>query len=152
MKGFDRHAPQPPHVRTAKESDDAAIVTLWQACDLTRPWNDPWLDLARRRTVSPGGLWVIDGRDAAAGLRGAVMAGYDGHRGSLNYLALAPSHRGQGLGRALVTHAVRWLQARGVPKLNLQVREGNEAALAFYGRLGFVEDAVSCLSLRLVED
>ncbi len=80
------------------------------------------------------------------------MIGYDGHRGWMNYLAVDPEHQGHGIGRALVEYAEAVLRAAGCPKLNLQVREGNDAALAFYGSLGFETDAAVSLGKRLIDD
>lgn len=69
---------------------------------------------------------------------GSIMHGYDGHRGWLWGVAVAPSHRGRGLGAALVRAAEAALAARGCAKINLQVRQGNAAVTTFYERLGYV--------------
>ena len=65
------------------------------------------------------------------------MGGYDGHRGWLYAVAVDPRMRQRGIGRALVEHACAELAARGCCKVNLQVRNGNEAAARFYESLGF---------------
>jgi ribosomal protein S18 acetylase RimI-like enzyme len=83
---------------------------------------------------------------------GSVMAGYDGHRGWINYLAVAPARRGEGLGRALMSAAEARLCAVGCPKINLQVRNTNTDALAFYERLGFAVDAAISMGKRLESD
>jgi len=83
---------------------------------------------------------------------GTAMGGYDGHRGWVNYLAVAPELRGKGLGRKLMATLESLLTARGCPKLNLQVRAGNEAAIGFYTRLGYKQDEVVSLGKRLIED
>jgi ribosomal protein S18 acetylase RimI-like enzyme len=80
------------------------------------------------------------------------MAGYDGHRGWVNYLAVTPSHRGRGLARALMTEVERLLGDAGCPKVNLQVRTTNEAALGFYERLGYKRDDAISLGRRLEHD
>ena len=74
-------------------------------------------------------------------LIGAVLAGTDGRRGYLQHLAVAPSHRGQGLGRALAERAVEALRAVGVAKCHLMVREENAQARAFWEHLGWSERA-----------
>ena len=88
-------------------------------------------------------------------LVGVVMVGYDGHRGSLNYLAVEPDSWGRGLGSALMDSAEELLLARGCPKINLQVRAANTEVIAFYERRGYVLEgpghAVN-LGRRLVED
>jgi ribosomal protein S18 acetylase RimI-like enzyme len=82
----------------------------------------------------------------------SVMAGYEGHRGWVNYLAVAPAFRGRGFGRAMMQHVERALTERGCPKLNLQVRKSNGEAIAFYRHLGYVEDKSVSLGKRLIAD
>jgi ribosomal protein S18 acetylase RimI-like enzyme len=130
-------------------ADEAAVVALWEACGLTRPWNDPRKDIARKLTVQPE-LFLVGVTDGA--VMASVMAGYEGHRGWMNYLAVAPRFRGRGLGRALVEHVERLLHERGCPKVNLQVRATNPAAVAFYRRLGYVQDESISLGKRLIVD
>lgn len=122
--------------------DRAAAVALWQACGLTRPWNDPAADFDR--ALAGEGSAVLGLCDGGA-LVGTVMVGEDGHRGWLYYLAVAPGHRGRGLARALVAAAEDWLRARGVPKVQLMVRDGNDAA-GLYATLGYEPAAVTVLA------
>ncbi len=125
------------------------MIALWQRCGLTKPWNDPQRDIARKLTVQPE-LFVVAERDAR--LVGVVMAGFDGHRGWVNYLAVEPDQRGRGIGRALMTHCEQALKQMGCPKLNLQVRESNTDVLAFYRALGYDVDSVVSLGKRLIAD
>jgi ribosomal protein S18 acetylase RimI-like enzyme len=80
------------------------------------------------------------------------MAGYDGHRGWVNYLAVAPEYRSRGYGRQLMRHVEEQLTARGCPKLNIQVRSANKEVLEFYSRIGYATDDVVSLGKRLIED
>jgi ribosomal protein S18 acetylase RimI-like enzyme len=137
-------------IRAFREGDADAVVALWEACGLTRPWNDPRRDIARKSTVQPE-LFRVAVDDTGA-VVGSVMAGYDGHRGWINYLGVLPSHRGAGLGRALMAEAEALLAELGCPKVNLQVREGNDDALAFYAALGYAPDAAVSLGRRLIPD
>lgn len=140
-------------IRAFQASDEAAVISLWTACDLVRPWNDPRKDILRKLGEQPEMFLVgeiVGGKGAE--LVASVMAGYDGHRGWLNYLAVAPEHQKGGFGRQLVAEAERLLLARGCPKLNLQVRSTNAAVLAFYARLGFTQDDVVSLGKRLIPD
>jgi ribosomal protein S18 acetylase RimI-like enzyme len=124
---------QPPHspaIRPATPIDADKIVALWQACDLTRPWNDPHRDFAL--AVAGSRSTVLLTENGA----GSVMVGFDGHRGWIYYLAVATDARRRGLGRALMSAAEAWLREQGAPKLQLMVREGNADALAFYAALG----------------
>lgn len=117
------------------------MIALWEACGLTRPWNDPQRDFAL--ALETGGSTVLVVREDDA-LAGSVMVGFDGHRGWVYYLAVSPEHRRKGLGRTLMAAAEAWLRERGAPKIQLMVREGNEAA-AFYEALGMERQKVVTL-------
>jgi len=136
-------------IRPYEESDEDAVVALWKACGLTRPWNDPHKDIARKLAVQREWFLVgtLEGRVVAS-----VMAGYEGHRGWVNYLAVAPVARMRGAGRALMAEVERLLLAAGCPKINLQIRSDNAAVIEFYRRLGYGNDEVVSFGKRLVED
>jgi ribosomal protein S18 acetylase RimI-like enzyme len=136
-------------IRPFIESDEAAVIALWQECGLTRPWNDPHKDIARKLRVQRE-LFLVATEDDR--LIGSVMAGYEGHRGWVNYLAVSPPGRGRGLGRELMAHVEALLLERGCPKINLMVRAGNDSVLAFYRRIGYLDDAAVPLGKRLIPD
>lgn len=136
-------------IRTFHAADESAVVALWDECRLTRPWNDPHQDIARKVLVQPE-LFLVGVTDGA--VMASVMAGYEGHRGWMNYLAVAPRFRGRGFGRILVEHVERALLERGCPKVNLQVRASNPEAVAFYRRLGYARDESISLGKRLIID
>jgi len=125
------------------------VIALWRACDLVRPWNDPHKDIARKLRVNRE--WFLVGEKDGR-VVGCVMAGYEGHRGWINYLAVEPGLRRGGLGRALMAEAEQLLRAAGCPKINLQVRTANAEVVAFYRRLGFAVDDVVSLGKRLEAD
>lgn len=136
-------------IRPFASVDEAAVLALWQACGLVKPQNNPRKDIARKLRVNPEWFLVAE---SGGRIVGAVMAGYEGHRGWINYLAVDPAHRRAGLGRALMAEAERVLRAAGCPKINLQVRPENRDVVAFYEAIGFsVEGAVS-LGKRLEVD
>ena len=137
------------HIRPFEAADEAAVVALWQRCNLTRPWNDPNKDVARKLDVQRE-LFLV-GVEAGA-IVAAVMAGYDGHRGSVNYLAVDPQHRRRGFGRALMQRVEALLAERGCPKINLMIRSSNADVITFYGRLGYKPDEVIALGKRLIAD
>ena len=124
----------------------AQIVALWDACRLTRPWNDPVADL--RLAVEGAASAVLVGR-VGERLVATVMVGHDGHRGAVYYVAVASEAQRDGTGRAMMAAAEAWLKARGVPKLNLMVRRENRAVAGFYAALGYAEEDVVVLSKRL---
>ena len=128
-------------IRPFSEADEPALIEVWRRCNLVVPWNVPHDDVQRKLQVQRD-LYlvaVLDGRIA-----GTVMAGYDGHRGWINYLAVDPDCQRQGLGRQLMAAAEAGLRALGCPKINLQVRRANANVVGFYERIGFVvEDRIS---------
>jgi len=136
-------------IRSFQPADAEAAIALWERCGLTRPWNDPRKDIARKLRVQPELFLVgeIDGRIVAT-----AMAGYEGHRGWVNYLAIEPAAQRSGLGRALMTEIERSLLDRGCPKLNVQVRATNASAVEFYRSLGYALDDVVSLGKRLEPD
>lgn len=137
-------------IRPFADADERAVVELWARCGLVRPSNDPGKDIARKRRVQPELFLVAAAADGA--IAGSVMAGCEGHRGWINYLAVDPAHRRHGIGRALMREAEAALVRLGCPKINLQIRSDNRDAIAFYQRIGFAEDAVVSLGKRLERD
>ena len=136
-------------IRSFSAEDTEAVIALWEACGLTRPWNDPRKDIERKLSTQPELFLVleVDGRVA-----GTAMCGYDGHRGWVHYLAVSPDQRGGGHGRDLMATAEHLLAERGCPKINLMVRTGNETVIDFYESLGYGVDEVALMSKRLIAD
>ncbi|MCC2975376.1 GNAT family acetyltransferase [Sphingomonas sp. PL-96] len=130
----------------AQLGDAAAVIALWQATALTRPWNDPAADFARALAAADAAVLVVRDGDS---ILGSVMVGDDGHRGWVYYLAVAPDRQRRGLGRALMGAAEDWLRARNCPKIQLMVRAGNAEALGFYAALGLEQQDVVTLGRRL---
>ena len=116
------------------DRDVAGVVALWQACGLTRPWNDPASDIALARKGS--NATVLIGHDDG-GIVATVLVGHDGHRGWVYYLAVSPNHRHKGYGRIMMEAAERWLRERGIEKLQLLVRPDNTGVKDFYQSLGY---------------
>lgn len=134
-------------IRPLVDSDVEAVVGLWRNAGLTRPWNDPREDIRRARAVWPDLLLVaVDGDEVV----GSVMAGYDGHRGWLYYLA--SSRSGEGIGRSLVAEAETRLVALGCPKVMLMVRPDNGAVLDYYDAIGYVREGTAVTGKRLIPD
>ncbi|MCB2413305.1 GNAT family acetyltransferase [Demequina sp. TTPB684] len=125
-------------IRPFSSVDEAAVSALWaQAFPGDPARNEPRGFIARKRTRDSDLFWVAE---ADGEVVGAVVAGYDGVRGWLYHLAVAPGLQGRGIGRALAEHAVAALRELGCMKVNLQVRRGNDAVRGFYESLGWVED------------
>lgn len=136
-------------VRQFKAQDTDQVVALWQECELTRPWNNPLLDIERKQQQDDS-LFLVGELDNH--LIASVMGGYDGHRGWMYYLAVSPKHQRCGYARELISHLEQKLIALGCPKLNLQIRSDNIAVQEFYHEIGFTEDATVSMGKRLIPD
>jgi ribosomal protein S18 acetylase RimI-like enzyme len=136
-------------IRPFEPGDETSVVQLWTDCGLVVPWNDPHRDIQRKLNVQPEMFLVAcaDGEIVAT-----VMAGYDGHRGWINYLAVHPKHQRTGIGKRMMDEAEIRLRAAGCPKINLQVRSTNTNVIEFYKRIGFKVDDVVSLGKRLQPD
>lgn len=133
-------------VRPYQDPNQTQVIELWRACGLVMPWNDPKQDIQLKLQMQPD-LFLVGLVDTQ--LISTVMAGYEGHRGWLNYLAVAPTYQRQGIGRRMVEAATTRLKAMNCPKINLQIRTSNPTAIEFYQRLGFKLDEVVSMGKRL---
>lgn len=136
-------------IAEAVPSDMDCVIALWEACGLTRPWNDPRDDFSLALTSAD--CTVLVGREDGR-LVASIMVGFDGHRGWVYYLAVEPMEQRRGHGRQMMAAAEAWLKLRKAPKLNLMVREENSAALAFYDRLGLEAQPLVVLGKFLTDD
>lgn len=136
-------------IRPYEAADEEAVIDLWKRCGLVTRQNHPRTDIQRKLADSPK-LFLVGalGTEVVA----TVMAGYEGHRGWINYLAVAPPWQKTGYGRQIMERAEALLRELGCPKINLQVRSTNQQVIEFYHRLGFSFDDVRSLGKRLVTD
>ncbi|HWI84719.1 MAG TPA: GNAT family acetyltransferase [Sphingomonas sp.] len=132
---------------SVEEAESA--ITLWDEADLLQLWNDPRADIAAALACPTSTILAArdDGRVVAT-----VMAGYDGHRGWFYYLAVAASHRGTGLGRAIIEAAEDWLRAQGAGVIRLMIRTENAHVAGFYRALGYEQSDLMVMGKRFGED
>ncbi len=136
-------------IRAYADGDEDAVVELWAEAGVAVPWNDPRKDIARKLADGADELLVaVEGER----VMGTAMAGYDGHRGWIYYLAVRADRRNQGIGRRLVAACEVILAGRGCPKVNLMVRADNPEAVGFYARVGYEASDVVTLGKRLEPD
>lgn len=133
-------------IRSFQDQERREVIELWRKCGLIVPANDPQKDIDCKMQMGSE-LFLV-------GLRhnkvvAAIMGGYEGHRGWINYLAVDPLWRGKGYGRSMVEAVESRLLEKGCPKVNLQVRSSNTKVLDFYQRLGYQCDDVVSLGKRL---
>ena len=136
-------------IRSFQHDDEEAVVRLWTDCGLVVPWNNPNHDIACKLKVQAELFLVACSTDQ---IIATVMAGYDGHRGWINYLAVHPKHQRTGIGKRMMEEAENRLRAAGCPKINLQVRSANTKVIDFYKSIGFAVDDVVSLGKRLESD
>jgi len=137
------------HIRPYRTDDEAAVIELWRACGLVVPHNDPRKDIQRKLRVNPE--WFLVG-ERDAGIVSTCMVGYEGHRGWINYLAVAPNQRRRKIAARMMAEAEKILREAGCPKINLQIRATNLTVIAFYESLGFKTDTVASMGKRLEHD
>ncbi len=132
-------------IRIYEQDDQAQVVALWQECHLVVPWNNPLKDIGRKLNNSAECFLVglLKGQIVST-----IMYGYDGHRGSVNYLAVSPNHRNMGLGEQMMNAAQNQLISLGCPKINLMVRDTNLDVIKFYESIGYKSEAVVVLGKR----
>lgn len=134
-------------MRHAVLDDGDAVIALWEACGLTRPWNDAAADFNRAVGGMTSAILLLENE---GDLVAAVMVGDDGHRGWVYYLAVAPDSRKRGLGRKMMDAAEQWLRERNAPKIQLMVRDDNEQAIGFYKALGYDVQPVVTMGRKLI--
>lgn len=146
-------------IRAYEEQDRNSVINLWRECGLVAPQNDPDKDIDRKLKVDAD-LFLVGVEDVGMETDGegsevviaSVMGGYEGHRGWINYLAVSPAHQRKGYGQTIMKAVELRIQAKGCPKINMQIRKTNQAVIAFYAALGYSEDNAVGLGKRLEKD
>lgn len=136
-------------IRTFSSGDEPDVIDLWRQCGLIVPWNNPETDIQRKLSTSPDLFYVglLDDE-----LIASCMAGYDGHRGWIYFLAVKRACQRKGFASMLVDHAESELIKLGCPKVELMVRKTNQNVISFYQSAGYDIDPVMVLSKRLIQD
>lgn len=129
-------------IETYKDDHFAGVAALWQQVfPQDAPWNTAAVAIPEKISVQPD-LFLVASQGSQ--IVGSVMAGYDGHRGWINRIAVLPSHRGLGLGTQLLAAAEARLAALGCIKINLQVMTDNAGVVEFYRKAGYaIEPRIS---------
>lgn len=127
--------------------DRAEVVGLWQLVFAgDPPWNDP-TKMLDQRGARDRELFLVARVEQS--LVATVVGGYDGVRGWMYHVATHPNFRRLGIARLLIQELEMRLARLGCVKLNLQVRQGNDAVVAFYERLGYVTEPRVSLGKKL---
>ncbi len=136
-------------IRQYHPDDQEDVIQLWRDCDLVAPQNNPAHDIERKLEVNPEWFLVGQLNDR---IIATCMAGYEGHRGWINYLAVSPVHRRKGFAATIMKQAEKLLKDAGCPKINLQIRTSNKDVIEFYKAIDFKIDDVVSMGKRLVQD
>ena len=136
-------------IREYSEDDRDEVIALWTECGLTVPHNNPARDIERKLRVDRD-LFLVG--ESGGEIVATVMGGYEGHRGWINYLAVKPTTQRRGYGQAMMEVVEKLIEAKGCPKINLQIRSSNADVIAFYRAIGYLEDSVVSLGKRLQHD
>lgn len=136
-------------IRVFRQEDFEEVITLWERCDLLRPWNDPEMDI-ERKLQHDADLFLV--AEVGGEVVASLMGGYDGHRGSAYYLGVHPEFRGRGIANALLSRLEKKLIARGCPKIQIMVREENDLVIGMYERLEYEQQDIVMLGKRLIVD
>jgi ribosomal protein S18 acetylase RimI-like enzyme len=134
-------------IRRFREKDKHEVTDLWlKVFPDDPPWSEPGAVIRRKLAIQSDLFWVgsYQGKIVAT-----VLAGYDGHRGWIYHLAVAPGHRRKGFARKIMVAAETRLKALGCPKINLQVRDSNEAVVRFYQGIGYATEERISMGKRL---
>lgn len=137
-----------PRIREYADSDEDAVLALWEAAGIGRPWLDLRAEIAQKLKRDRELFLVAEDAETRA-LVGAVMGAYDGRRGWVYHLAVQPDRQRQGLGRDLMAALEEAMLAAGVRKVNLQVRADNPRVVAFYEKLGYQDERLTSMGKRL---
>jgi ribosomal-protein-alanine N-acetyltransferase len=123
-------------VRPFAEHDVAAILTIQRQCPQAAQWREE--DYLQLAGDSAGTILVAEIEFAnRSEVAGFVAFHQVMDEAELRNLAVHPTHRRIGTGRALLEGGIRKLQTSGARRLFLEVRASNHPALAFYASAGF---------------
>ena len=137
------------NIRSLRSEDIEKVISLWAECGLVVSWNDPRKDFQRKLDHGRDQFLVCELNDE---IIASAMYAYDGHRGSVNYLAVLPEFQSKGIGLQLMNDIENRLTRQGCPKINILVRHSNVGVIKFYEALGYKTDPVVCVSKRLIAD
>jgi ribosomal protein S18 acetylase RimI-like enzyme len=136
-------------IRTYRNSDEAHVINLWEKCKLVVPWNDPKKDIQRKLSERPD-LFFVGLLENL--LIASCMAGFDGHRGWVYYVAVHPKHRRKGFATKLMEIAEEKLKEIGCPKIQLMVRESNLRVIEFYKNISYKIDPLVTMGKTLIDN
>ena len=73
------------------------------------------------------------------------------HKADIVAMYVLPEYARQGIGRALLDHAIAYARAAGIEQLTLTVTQGNAAARELYAAVGFVSFGIEPRAIKVVD-
>ena len=137
------------NIRTYQHTDMEDVIHIWKECGLIRSWNNPKLDIQRKVKTQKDLFFVAE---LSNKIIATAMFGYDGHRGSVYYLAIDPIHQNKGLGKLLMDNIEKKLKEIGCPKINIFIRSSNINVKNFYKSIFYDEQDCLTYGKRLIPD
>ena len=119
-------------IRSCRIAECPAVLALWQRAGAIPSPTDSLAELEQLIAHQDDGLLVAVEDGAVVG---SVIGGWDGWRGNIYRLAVAPEARRHGLARRLVDEAVRVLRARGARRFSALVERHEAHAVGFWDSL-----------------
>ena len=124
-------------VREACRKDCPAVLDLWRHAE-AMPSSTDRLEELERLVAEDRGLFLVaevDGR-----LVGSIIGGWDGWRGNMYRLAVAPEYRRRGIARSLVAEVERRLRTQGARRITALIVGAEQEARAFWEAVGYGHD------------
>ena len=127
-------------LRSAKEQDASKVATFVEAAYshyverigiLPRPMTDDYAQVIANQRVTVA--------ESHGSIVGVIVLNIDEEGFLIDNVAVDPSHRGQGLGKALLEFAEAEARRAGFDSIYLYTHEKMSENLALYSRIGYVE-------------
>ena len=118
-------------IRQCRQDDVQGVLDLWRAAEATVSVTDTPSDLLSAIENGPAHVLVAETGDRR--IVGSVIGVFDGWRGNIYRLAVHPSYRRRGIGRALVAEAETPLAQQGARRITALVEKDHPWATGFWG-------------------
>src|SRR5712691_9722941 len=115
-------------IRPCRFEECPAVLALWERAGASPSPTDTLEELRRLVQAHGDGFLVAIQQGAVVG---SVIGGWDGWRGNIYRLAVAPEARRRGLARKLVHEAERVLTAMGGHRMAAHVEGGGAQVVGF---------------------
>jgi ribosomal protein S18 acetylase RimI-like enzyme len=135
-----------PIIRQVREDELAGVLRMWQLAGVTPPSISDTFEGLKRLMNEPAAVLLVatvDDRIIGSVIGGWDVGGWDGWRGNIYRLAVAPKHRRKGIARRLVAEISAALFDKGATRLSALVEYEHKWATDFWDsadKLGYQRD------------